>query len=1242
MPTDVRIFSGRMNDDDHGTVVPATDYRYAKNIHIMHSADGGVAAIKNVPGTTEVSYSFTGSSGVEVVGAIEDEENNRVFYLLKATVGPDRILCYNKTTNTIKQVFSDSILADVDGQGTSLGLSDSYLITGIAFVYPWLFWTDNNGAPRRIDVERGLRTFDPTYVSHDGTVPESYTVPINYKDLAIAHEIPKYPIETRKLVSADEADVPDQPTNQIELYAFQFSYRFLYKDGTLSVLAPYSKVVNYNVSDDTTEYDTIEVKIPKDQKIPNEVEEIQILSRDPQTNNWGIIKRYKRTTDEAEFIAHNLTGGPSTLKFYFFNTYSSTLIQEAEALKPFDSVPIKSKAMEVAQNRLFLGNNLDGYDPIDTLLLSGDIVYSEAGTAVGSAEYIYVYPNTEECNDEHYAVLVVLIQTGDPTVDGYYYVQDLASYADFANGNLPTGIFISNSQKLGDIGDFDPFNQGLIDLYVSGWGCSGVGAGPNAFVDNTYTGTQPTVYGLSNTSGLEDGDQILKSASRYQIGIVFYDYAGRNSGVYTNDDCIVETPEKTFAQTSFPVGISWLIDGVVNNNQIPLWATHYSIVRTKNLTTDFFIQGIGDIESYVVILADGSFDYVDTWPSDNEVYAIAVDIHLLYTAGFGYTYAAGDVLKFFDDDDSAPVYFSIIGQEGRYVFVKPEDIGSLASAKIGYVEIYTPIREVDQSVFYEVGEIYPIESAGTINKEFSVYSGVLRGDVYYKDRPTTGFETYDTENMSPNDNVWQVWNTDAGRPNVVLYDSKQERRKTAIRWSNQYVAGAKINGLCSFDEVDEIVLEEASGPIQKLLTVGKAQSEGSVMLSVGTNNTYSMYLGETQLVDNSEQTLLATSGRVVGTIRDLRGGYGTNHPESVVENEGRAYWYDEQRGVVVRYAANGLTPISDYKFRAFFNRLSSYTRSLPVIGGFDKLRTEYLLCVNPLDADDDVEWLNDYNNDLIFRDRLLTSSAVISFNVTVYAGAEYTLTADWASSGLMTIYVGGVVVATQEYIGDSVTHEITFTPSTSGELTYLFTPKGKPSRGSGTLYGPLISPHQAWQGEGFTMGFRDIDGLEGWTSFYSFTPEWFSKSGNLLLSFRNGKLYRHDNETAYNTFYGIDYPSGIAFVVNQPAAIVKWAGSIGVQANDTPTWIHIRTENPYIQSTDLEDEDMRLREGIYYGEIRRDRLSPNATGTYFEKSLKGDKMRSSLLEVYVEFSTFADELLVYLIKVMWQQSKGHY
>jgi hypothetical protein len=316
-----------------------------------------------------------------------------------------------------------------------------------------------------------------------------------------------------------------------------------------------------------------------------------------------------------------------------------------------------------------------------------------------------------------------------------------------------------------------------------------------------------------------------------------------------------------------------------------------------------------------------------------------------------------------------------------------------------------------------------------------------------------------------------------------------------------------------------------------------------------------------------------------------------------------------------------------------------------VIGGFDRLRSEYLLSVQQINADNDVEYLMDYDGEVLATGSTASNTVVTSMGVDVLKDVEYDIEINFTSAGTFKLYLITdtlISLLETEVVEESLTETVTFTPPTNGVIGYTFEESGFPARGEFTLIGPRISPHQAWRGQDLTIAFRDIDGMEGWSSFYSFQPEWFARSGNLLLSFVDGKLYRHDNEDAYNTFYGTEYTSGIAWLVNQPAALIKWAAAIGIQSNYTPTWVHIRTENPYIQSSDLEDEDFRFREGLYYGEIRRDRLSPNESGSFFDKSLKGDKMRSSLLEVYAEFSTFADELYVYLVKTMWQQSKGHF
>ena len=95
------------------------------------------------------------------------------------------------------------------------------------------------------------------------------------------------------------------------------------------------------------------------------------------------------------------------------------------------------------------------------------------------------------------------------------------------------------------------------------------------------------------------------------------------------------------------------------------------------------------------------------------------------------------------------------------------------------------------------------------------------------------------------------------------------------------------------------------------------------MLAIGSNRTASLYLGETNVVDNTGQSLLATSGQVVGTVNVLKGNFGTTCPSSVVEYDGNVYWIDLINEAVVRYSLNGLYPISDTKMRTFFKTLIS-------------------------------------------------------------------------------------------------------------------------------------------------------------------------------------------------------------------------------------------------------------------------------------------------------------------------------
>lgn len=61
------------------------------------------------------------------------------------------------------------------------------------------------------------------------------------------------------------------------------------------------------------------------------------------------------------------------------------------------------------------------------------------------------------------------------------------------------------------------------------------------------------------------------------------------------------------------------------------------------------------------------------------------------------------------------------------------------------------------------------------------------------------------------------------------------------------------------------------------------------MLCICENETSSIYLNERILSDGAGNTLVAQAGKVLGTIRNLKGSYGTAHRKSVSQYKGNVF-----------------------------------------------------------------------------------------------------------------------------------------------------------------------------------------------------------------------------------------------------------------------------------------------------------------------------------------------------------------
>ena len=108
--------------------------------------------------------------------------------------------------------------------------------------------------------------------------------------------------------------------------------------------------------------------------------------------------------------------------------------------------------------------------------------------------------------------------------------------------------------------------------------------------------------------------------------------------------------------------------------------------------------------------------------------------------------------------------------------------------------------------------------------------------------------------------------------------------------------------------------------------------------------------------------------------------------------------------------------------------------------------------------------------------------------------------------------------------------------------------------------------------------------LNGWTSFFSYTPEWMIGMNTNFYSMSGGDLYRHRDNATRNNFYGVQYNSTIQTVFNDAPLDAKMFKTIGLEGDD-PWTAAITTD---FGTGAIDSTYFQLKEGDYYAYIRRD------------------------------------------------------
>jgi hypothetical protein len=352
MINEKKYLTGGMDGDTATRLLAENAILNLMNGRMAVTQYGRTGRIENVPGTTLISNSVYPPYGTnQCIGGCVDVARSRLIWFNYNTSDDHGIYARDLSTGTTYAVLYDSQV--INGLGFS---KTSRIDRNCKVVGDLLYWTDDNNEPRRINIEAGIKMNHASY----STDVDAYQWPMNQSVISLVRRPPGLPVTGAK---GTDGAVDE---NFLTLFSGSFAWRYIYRDGEESVFSIPSAMINYNYETDT--YNFINIVFPTGETIDQDVEEVQLGVAYDNTYGYFIFKTWNKgvAAEAAEIAAHN-TGTP--LEYDFYNNETGYAVGVPDSVKPFDSVAIRAKTIEVALERLFLGNYTKGYDtPLQTSL----------------------------------------------------------------------------------------------------------------------------------------------------------------------------------------------------------------------------------------------------------------------------------------------------------------------------------------------------------------------------------------------------------------------------------------------------------------------------------------------------------------------------------------------------------------------------------------------------------------------------------------------------------------------------------------------------------------------------------------------------------------------------------------------------------------------------------------------------------------------------------------------------------
>jgi hypothetical protein len=496
----------------------------------------------------------------------------------------------------------------------------------------------------------------------------------------------------------------------------------------------------------------------------------------------------------------------------------------------------------------------------------------------------------------------------------------------------------------------------------------------------------------------------FKTNSFHELGVVYYDKRGRHGfvnpigAVYINGYSDQERPNGGKGKVNLSVSIA---------SQAPEWASKFKLVHSTAVSIDDFIQ----------YSCGGA--YVQLTGSDTEK-NIYISLNYLqqsvasYSSSFGarspegdlnlYKFTKGDRVRIisYETQESQTVYphkyeFEVVDavllgvndnplhdgtddapyyKTGQFLVLKNNlsangfthqdvDQDNTNWGKNCIMEIYTPSKISSKKIYYEIGDLYSINSQG--NHESPVV--ISDGDVWWRRVAVNKRDdinedilvlTPDGQTNPSKSNFKNVYletktSTDLiksnsiglGRPNTEYKDAKRKRNEASITYSQPT---AQTSNTIRYSDFNVSLLNYKD--INKDYGFIKAMIDRGDSIFVIQDDKCSMIpVGKNVLNDAANAEFLTSSTEVLGPEKFYSGDAGaSNHPESVCAVGNYVYFVHKPSNSVFCWNENsGIENISDIgissEIKQVLNQEVSEDEFLKIVSGYDPFNDEFVLTI---------------------------------------------------------------------------------------------------------------------------------------------------------------------------------------------------------------------------------------------------------------------------------------------------------